>query len=45
LDLEGVVAKWNAGEYIADNRRSSWVKIKDPNYSQAEAREELFERV
>jgi bifunctional non-homologous end joining protein LigD len=45
LDLEGIVAKWKAGIYIADNRRSSWVKIKNPNYSQAEAREELFERV
>ena len=38
LDLEGIVAKWKAGMYIADNRRSSWVKIKNPNYSQAEAR-------
>jgi bifunctional non-homologous end joining protein LigD len=43
LDLEGVVAKWKAGAYIADNRRSSWVKIKNPNYSQIEGREDLFE--
>jgi len=43
LDLEGVVAKWKAGAYIADNRRSSWVKIKNPNYSQIVGREELFE--
>jgi ATP-dependent DNA ligase len=45
LDLEGIVAKWKVGEYIPSDRRSSWVKIKNPNYSQAEAREELFERV
>jgi len=44
LDLEGIVAKWKDGSYIADNRRSSWVKIKNPNYSQIEGREELFER-
>jgi ATP-dependent DNA ligase len=43
FDLEGIVAKWKAGRYVADNRRSSWVKIKNPNYSQAEGREELFE--
>jgi len=45
LDLEGIVAKWKVGEYIPSDRRSSWVKIKNPNYSQAEAREDLFNRV
>jgi len=30
--------------YIADDRRSSWVKVKNPNYSQMEGREDLFER-
>ncbi len=44
LDLEGIVAKWKDGQYIADNKRSTWVKIKNPKYSQAEGREELFER-
>jgi bifunctional non-homologous end joining protein LigD len=44
LDLEGIVAKWKAGKYIADNRRSSWVKIKNPTYSQLQDREELFQR-
>jgi bifunctional non-homologous end joining protein LigD len=44
LDLEGIVAKWKAGSYVASDRRSSWVKIKNPQYSQAEARDELFER-
>jgi ATP-dependent DNA ligase len=42
--LEGIVAKWKAGSYVASDRRSSWVKIKNPQYSQAEARDELFER-
>jgi len=28
VDLEGNLAKWKAGTYVADNRRSSWVKIK-----------------
>jgi ATP-dependent DNA ligase len=27
FDLEGIVAKWKDGRYVADNRRSSWVKI------------------
>jgi bifunctional non-homologous end joining protein LigD len=44
FDLEGIVAKWKGGLYIADDRRSSWVKVKNPNYSQLEGREELFER-
>lgn len=26
LDLEGIVAKWKDGCYIADNKRSNWVK-------------------
>jgi len=44
LDLEGIVAKWKAGQYVASDRRSSWVKIKNPKYSQIEGREDLFER-
>ena len=44
LALEGIVAKWKAGTYLADNRRSSWVKIKNPRYSQAKGRERLFQR-
>src|SRR5499426_4536160 len=43
FDLEGIVAKWKDGSYVADDRRSSWVKIKNPYYSQATGRE-LFER-
>jgi len=44
FDLEGIVAKWKDGRYIADDRRGSWVRVKNPNYSQLEGREELFER-
>src|SRR5262249_5452320 len=42
LDLEGIVAKWT-GTYIVDNRRSTWVKIKNPSYSQRVERVELFQ--
>jgi bifunctional non-homologous end joining protein LigD len=38
FDLEGIVAKWRTGSYVADNRRSNCVKIKKPRYSQAEGR-------
>jgi bifunctional non-homologous end joining protein LigD len=44
LDLEGIVAKWAPGKYIASNRRSSWVKVKNRDYSQAKGRADLFER-
>jgi len=33
-DLEGVVAKWSHGTYQTDGRSTSWLKIKNPNYSQ-----------
>ncbi len=42
-NLEGVVGKWTPGTYQADGRSTSWVKIKNPAYSQAEGRAELFE--
>ena len=42
-DLEGIVGKWIHGSYQSDPRRTSWVKIKNPDYSQAEGRHELFE--
>ena len=44
FDLEGIVAKFKDRSYIASDRRSSWVKIKNPTYSQIEGREELFKR-
>jgi ATP-dependent DNA ligase len=41
LDLEGIVATRKADSYDA---RTRWLKIKNPNYSQAEGRPELFDR-
>lgn len=32
------MCKWKAGRYIADSKRSTWVKIKNPNYSQGRIR-------
>lgn len=43
-DLEGIVAKWKAAPYRPDVAPSSWIKIKNPQYSQARDRAELFER-
>ena len=38
---------WRSGKfgtYCSDGAHSSWVKIKNPTYSQAESRHELFEK-
>ena len=44
-DLEGVVAKWKRGTYLDGNTlRTSWLKIKNPTYSQIEGRGELFQK-
>jgi bifunctional non-homologous end joining protein LigD len=43
-DLEGIVGKWKAAPYRADSPLSSWLKIKNPEYSQARDRSEMFER-
>lgn len=42
-DLEGIVAKWGPGTYRTDGRATSWLKIKNPEYSQIRDRHELFE--
>jgi ATP-dependent DNA ligase len=42
-DLEGIVGKWRHGAYSAEPP-ASWLKIKNPNYSQAVGRHERFER-
>jgi bifunctional non-homologous end joining protein LigD len=42
-DLEGIVAKWSRGTYQCDGRGTSWLKIKNPDYSQMDGRRELFE--
>jgi bifunctional non-homologous end joining protein LigD len=43
-DLEGIVGKWGSGTYQTDGRSTSWVKIKNPEYTQIRDRHELFER-
>jgi bifunctional non-homologous end joining protein LigD len=40
-DLEGLVTKWKFGAYTA-GEITSWVKIKNPHYSQAKGRHEQF---
>lgn len=42
-DLEGIVAKWVRGRYETDGVSTSWLKIKNSQYSQWEGRRELFE--
>lgn len=42
-DLEGIVAKWKGGLYLP-NEKTSWIKVKNPHYSQVIGRDELFER-
>jgi bifunctional non-homologous end joining protein LigD len=42
-DLEGIVAKHGGGRY-GEDEPTRWLKIKNPEYSQARDRAELFER-
>ncbi len=42
-DLEGVVAKYRYAPYLP-NRKTTWIKIRNREYSQWVGREELFER-
>ena len=42
LDLEGIVAKREASPYRELSGKTTWVKVKNPAYSQAEGRRELF---
>jgi bifunctional non-homologous end joining protein LigD len=42
-DLEGIVGKWLPGCYSRDARATSWVKVKNPTYTQLDGRRELFE--
>ena len=41
-DMEGIVAKPRTSPYRELNGRTPWIKIKNPDYSQAEGRGELF---
>jgi bifunctional non-homologous end joining protein LigD len=42
MDLEGIVAKRKDGLYTPE--QTTWVKIKNPRYSQMDGRRELFEK-
>lgn len=42
-DLEGVVAKLKTGTYTSYKQSTTWIKIKNGNYTQAQGRDELFE--
>jgi bifunctional non-homologous end joining protein LigD len=43
-DLEGIVAKLKHGPYVHQREESTWLKIRNMDYSQQVGREELFER-
>lgn len=43
MHLQGIVAK-RAGWAVRGQKAPSWVKVKNPSYSQAEGRVELFEK-
>jgi len=42
MDLEGIVAKRKDGLYTPND--TTWVKVRNPHYSQGEGRRELFEK-
>ena len=42
LDLEGIVAKRKDGFYTPES--TTWVKVKNPKYSQGEGRRDLFQK-
>jgi bifunctional non-homologous end joining protein LigD len=42
-DLEGIVAKWKFGSYLSNSNATTWIKVKNPNYTQAEGRRERAE--
>jgi ATP-dependent DNA ligase len=41
-DVEGSVGKWAAGTYRTNGRATSWLKIKNREYSQMRDRHQLF---
>jgi bifunctional non-homologous end joining protein LigD len=42
-DLEGIVAKWKFGSYLPNSTATTWIKIKNPAYTQAEGRGDFFD--
>lgn len=43
-DCEGIIAKWAHGAYHTNGQTTSWLKVKNREYSQMTGRRELFER-
>jgi ATP-dependent DNA ligase len=43
-DLKGIVAKLKHGNYTSEKEQSTWIKVKNRNYSQSEGRAEFFDR-
>jgi bifunctional non-homologous end joining protein LigD len=43
-DLEGIVAKLKHGNYTSHLDDSTWIKVKNRDYSQAKGRAEFFDR-
>ena len=44
MDLEGIVCKRKDSPYhVTEKPSRHWIKVKNPKYSQLEARQELFE--
>jgi hypothetical protein len=40
----GIVAKWQSGLYETDGHLTTWVKVRNREYTQMTGRRELFER-
>jgi bifunctional non-homologous end joining protein LigD len=43
-DMEGIVCKPSISPYRTVRGRTTWIKVKNPNYSHAEGRRELFNK-
>ena len=43
-DMEGIVCKPMISPYRTIRGKTTWIKVKNPNYSQAEERKELFNK-
>jgi hypothetical protein len=43
-DLEGIVAKHKSSPCLSGGGETTWLKIRNPNYSQLAGRDELFNR-
>jgi len=44
MDLEGIVCKPAISPYRTAGGTTTWIKVKNPKYSQAEGRRELFNK-